>query len=223
MNSRLQSTAKLTLLHATAACLWLLFSYQAYAHPFHLCVGQMKWNAAQKHWEVSIRLHPQDLEAAMSSALQDASGRRVSTDDKDFPDLALGYLSRNLYLRRTPKAMLRKELEAIVKLSLDNPTAKGLTPGNSNDHVSQSLTEERSRWTWVGTERERGWLWIHLELNPPQFDPAKEKLWMVNRLLMDHVERQENTMSVDPVSQPKYSLQFKKGEEVLELANPKKP
>jgi len=35
------------------------------AHPFHVCVGQMTWNAEAKHWEVSLRLHPQDLERSM--------------------------------------------------------------------------------------------------------------------------------------------------------------
>jgi hypothetical protein len=41
---------------------------------------------------------------------------------------------------------------------------------------------------------------------------------MINELLLDHVPRQENTMAVDPVRQPKFSMQFKKDERIRKLS-----
>ncbi|MEQ1830860.1 MAG: DUF6702 family protein [Pirellula sp.] len=184
--------------------IWANSSSQALAHPFHLCVGQMKWNTASERWEVSLRLHPQDLESAMSSALHgDQASKKVSTEDVDFPKLATKYLEQFFYVRRSPAAMKLSEIEAILKVE-----------GQASE---QEPKEDRSRLTWVGMEQERGWLWIHLEMQVPAVEPLKQKLWMVNRLLVHHVERQENTMAIDPSRGAKYSLQFKKDEEVREM------
>jgi hypothetical protein len=170
------------------------------AHPFHLCVGQMKWNANRQIWEVSIRLHPQDLEAAMTKQLRlEQPNVTVDIDDIEFPKQAIQYLNRNLFVRRTPEAMKIDEIQAILKLRKEEDS---------------KAIEDRSKLEWIGMESEKGWLWIHVEMKSPRAEPEKHALWMINRLLMDHVERQENTMSIDPTVSPKYSLQFKLGEEV---------
>ena len=188
--------------------------HTAYAHPFHLCVGQMQWNGASKVWEVSLRLHPQDLENAMS-ATNDAtpSTKRVSIDDSDFAELAMGYINKEFFLRKTPKAMDSKELEAILR-SESKPVE------DSADVSVQKLdkqNEVRSTARWVGMEQERGWLWLHFEMPEPSHDERVEKLWLVHRVLLEHVEKQENTIAVLPVGSPKFSLQFQAGNNFREF------
>lgn len=63
----------------------------------------------------------------------------------------------------------------------------------------------------------RGWLWIHLELSQPSVQPELHKLWFVHRILLDTVERQENTLAIDPTRMEKYSLQFRSGLEFQEM------
>ena len=188
------------------------------AHPFHLCVGQMKWSADARVWEVSLRLHPQDLEKAMSTELQNAQRtQRVSIDDDGFPDLATKYLSSHFYVRRSPLAMNNEEFSAILRSSNSIAWTASASDRKSNGDSDQ----DQSSLKWIGMEQERGWLWIHLELTQPNVQLERQKLWMVNRILLDSVERQENTLAIDPVSIRKFSLQFRSGEEFQEM-KPKK-
>ena len=181
------------------------FSSLVHAHPFHLCVGQMKWNAESKLWEVSLRLHPQDLETAISKERYvDQPGKKISVDDEDFPDIALEYLNRHFFLRSSPIAMNKNEFKAILR-------------SHSARKAGEDLPKEQSSLKWVGKEAERGWLWIHLELTPPSIESERQKLWFVHRLLIDSVERQENTILIDPTSTKKFSLQFRSGEEFQEM------
>ena len=184
----------------------------AWAHPFHLCVGQMKWNSDSKLWEVSIRLHPQDLEKALTSELREAMPeKRVSIDDADFPEVTTVYLSSHFFLRSSAAAMKREEFKAILEpMKINWPTVE------SSSLVSPA-NKDRSTLKWIGMEQERGWLWIHLELTAPKFDPDRQKLWFVNRILLDSVERQENTVAIDPVETKKYSLQFRTNAEFQEM------
>ena len=185
----------------------------ASAHPFHLCVGQMKWNQKAGAWEVSLRLHPQDLEAAMTADLfRDNSSKKVSAEDPNFPELAQKYLSQCFFIRRTPFAMSLEETMAILSVER--------SPDLATDKSNEILAE-RSTLKWVGTEQEKGWLWIHLEMKPPETKKGEHKLWLVHRVLLEHVVRQENTVSIDPAVSPKFALQFKKGEDVRELTRPK--
>ena len=181
----------------------------ALAHPFHLCVGQMKWNQKADVWEVSIRLHPQDLESTLTAELlKDQPTKKASVEDPDFPGLAQNYIQDNFFIRRTPLATKLSELNAILKSegNIDLTHSKAIEP-----YV------DRSTLKWVGMEQERGWLWIHLELQQPAMVKGQHQLWFVNRLLLDQVDRQENTLSIDPTIGPKYALQFKKGEAVREM------
>ena len=179
------------------------------AHPFHLCVGQMKWNLDAKVWEVSLRLHPQDLETAMSESLfKEEPSKRVSIDDGGFPDLATKYLSSNFFVRRTPLVMTNKEFKESLR-SKSKPTT--IEEGEQVESVLK----------WIGMERERGWLWIHFEMTQPSVQAETQKLWFVHRLLLDTVARQENTIAIDPTATKKFSLQFRSGEEFQEM-KPKK-
>ena len=188
------------------------------AHPFHLCVGQMKWNAESNVWEVSLRLHPQDLEKAMNAELQKAHRtEQVSIDDDGFPDLATNYLASHFYVRRSPLAMNNEEFNAILRSSKITSWITSVSAKTSNEDSDR----DRSTLKWIGMEQERGWLWIHIELTQPSIQLEKQKLWMVNRILLDSVERQENTIAIDPVLSRKFSLQFRTREEFQEM-KPKK-
>lgn len=179
------------------------------AHPFHLCVGQMKWNLDAKVWEVSLRLHPQDLETAMSEDLfKEEPLKRVSIDDDGFPDLATKYLCSNFFVRRSPLAMNNEEFKAGLR-SKSKPT------------LTEEVDQVESTLKWIGMERERGWLWIHVEMTQPSVQVERQKLWLVHRLLLDTVARQENTIAIDPTATKKFSLQFRSGEEFQEM-KPKK-
>ena len=183
--------------------LCFLFVTQANAHPFHLCVGQMKWNAKSKVWEVSLRLHPQDLEAAIDKELfKDARTNKVGMDDEGFSDVATQYLTSHFFLRRTPQALNKDEFKAIM---------------GSNPKSREAFDSDSSTLKWIGKEQERGWLWIHLELTPPSLDAERQKLWFVHSLLIASVERQENTIAIDPVASEKFSLQFRTGLEFQEM------
>lgn len=181
----------------------------SFAHPFHLCVGQMKWNQNARAWEVSLRLHPQDLEAAMSSDLfPDDPSKKVSAEDRNFPELVQKYLSQCFFIRRTPFTMSLEETVSVL-------TAERSSDSTTNK--ASEITADRSTLKWVGAEQEKGWLWIHLEMKPPEAKKGEHKLWLVHRVLLEHVVRQENTVSVDPAVSPKFALQFKKGEDVREM------
>ncbi len=183
----------------------LLFASTLYAHPFHLCVGQMKWNSESNRWEVSLRLHPQDLEKALSAERsKDKPNERVSVDDDGFSDLATKYLGSRFFVRKTPLAMNAEEFKAILR-SETKPDPELL-----------------SSIKWVGMEQERGWLWIHLELKQPSVQAEQHKLWFVHRILLDTVERQENTIAIDPTRTEKYSLQFRSGQEFQEMKSKSK-
>jgi len=189
-----------------------IFSSAAAAHPFHLCVGQMKWNAESDRWEVSLRLHPQDLELSMNleaARANPALNRKYGVEDADFPENATLYINQHLFLRRSADATSLTELTAILE-SEARAESKIVSDGKSG-------SEPRSKIKWVGMEQEKGWLWIHLEMQAPAWNSEEEKLWMINELLLDHVPRQENTMAVDPVKHPKFSLQFKKDQRIREL------
>ena len=182
----------------------LLSSATVLAHPFHICVGQMTWNAEAKHWEVSLRLHPQDLERSMkawrTSSLSpnstpaeiEAALKGCSVEDREFEELVVTFLDSQFFLRRAPIAMQKEELEKVV---------------NSTKREAKDF----SKLKWVGREQEKGWLWIHLEMQPPEADLAVYRVWLCHQLFMEAVSRQENSVVVQPSKQIKYSLEYKKG------------
>ena len=159
-------------------------------------------------------MHPQDLEKALASELQKVkSGKRVSIEDDDFPEVVTKYLNANFYVHRSAATMKRDEFKAILDSLKEESWPKKLaTPGKAKDENAP-----KSTLVWIGKEQEFGWLWMHLELTAPKVESDNEKLWMVNRILFDSVERQENTVAVDSVSNKKFKLQFRIDEEFQEL------
>jgi len=209
--------------------LWLLACTSAWvtaSHPFHICIGQMQWNPAESHWEVSLRLHPQDLERAMSTA----AGKPISMEDEDFSETALAYLNQQFFICRRPDGSdvkgLVEALDADASrdgVATSAPSAAEGTPsskdgskdgsrvGSADGSIAGAIAvDERSTLKWVGMENERGWLWVYLELVPPAMESGTQA-WLVHRVLLDTVERQENSVSILIERTNRYALQFKKG------------
>lgn len=162
------------------------------AHPFHVCIAQMEWNAESRFWEVSIRLHPQDLERAVSQS----RGKPTSIEDPDFSKHAIPFLNKQFAIVDAPRSMAIEVL--LEKIDSDQDVLA------------------RSELQWVGMEPERGWLWIHLEMIPANdsksSDPSEHSSWLVHRIFLDTIDRQENSVRVIR-GKDRYSLQFQRGKE----------
>lgn len=159
------------------------------AHPFHVCVAQMEWNGENQLWEVSIRLHPQDLERVLSQS----RGKPTSIEDPDFSKHATPFLNKQFAIVDTPKSMTLQDLVAAIDRKDSLPT---------------------SELRWVGMEPERGWLWIHLEMTPPK--EAGGQSWLLHRIFLDQIDRQENSVRIVNGAN-RYALQFKRGQEAQPL------
>lgn len=177
-------------------------------HPFHVCVGQMQYNAQTSRWEVSLRVHPRDLELALT----DVHRRSVSREDKDFPEQALDYLENQFLLMHYPDSQDMKVIQSRVS---------ELAPARSLEDKDKAIAS-RSRLEWIGMESERGWLWIHLELIPPQSDSSKGRLYLVHRIFLDRIEAQENSVAILYTRRDRSSLQFKKGQSVKPFSQTEK-
>lgn len=169
-------------------------------HPFHVCVGQMQYNAQTSRWEVSLRVHPRDLELALT----DIHRRSISREDKDFPEQALDYLENQFLLMHSPDSQNLKVIKSRIS---------ELAPARSLEEKGKSIAS-RSRLEWIGMESERGWLWLHLELIPPESESSKGPLYLVHRIFLDRIEAQENSVAILFSRKERGSLQFKKGEAV---------
>lgn len=188
------------LLVCSVALAWVSSDSRAYAmHPFHVCIGQMQWNPSEKHWEVSLRMHPHDLE----QALQAIHGKAVSQEQQDFQELATNFLSHQFFLIPLPKSITPAEAnERIKQIPLTRPSIEAST----NTNLSQLQ--------WIGMENERGWLWIHFELIPPPSMEPNEQLHLAHRIFLDRIEKQENSVAILFSRTDRSSLQFKKGQNV---------
>lgn len=176
------------LLTKVAMLLLILSEATGYAaHPFHVCVGQMEWNVEKQHWEVSLRVHPQDLERAISQSRGDSA----SLEDPDFSEQATRFLNQQFAIVYASNSMSHSEL--IAAMDGDEPP-------------------KRSELSWVGMEPERGWLWIHLEMTPPNNNSPDHPAWLVHRIFLDQIDRQENSVRIIN-GKNRYSLQFRRGHE----------
>ena len=170
------------------------------SHPFHVCVGQMQYNSQTSRWEVSLRVHPRDLELALT----DLHRKSISREDKDFPEHAIDYLENQFLLMHYRDS---QDLKVIDKRISDLASARSL------EAKGQAISS-RSRLEWIGMENERGWLWIHLELIPPESDSNQGRLYLVHRIFLDRIEAQENSVAILYTRTQRSSLQFKKGQSV---------
>jgi hypothetical protein len=159
----------------------------------------MQWNPSEKHWEVSLRMHPHDLE----QALQAIHGKTVSQEQQDFQELATNFLSHQFFLIPLPKSITPAEAnERIKQIPLTRPSIEAST----NTNLSQLQ--------WIGMENERGWLWIHFELIPPPSMEPNDQLHLAHRIFLDRIEKQENSVAILFSRTDRSSLQFKKGQSV---------
>lgn len=143
-------------------------------------------------------MHPRDLELALT----DLNRRNISREDKDFAEVVIDYLSNQFFLMSNTDSKDLKDIhEQISKLA----------PARSLEDKSNQINQ-RSKLEWVGMESERGWLWIHLELTPPEGPASQGPLVLVHRLFLDRIEAQENSVSILQTRTKRSSLQFKKGQ-----------
>jgi len=196
MNNRLSKFCLLVVWSIALA--WAIPSSHALAmHPFHVCIGQMQWNPTENHWEVSLRMHPHDLE----QALQAIHGKPVSQERQDFQELASDFLSHQFFLIPLPKSITTAEAnERIKQIPLTRPSKETAIDANL------------SKLQWIGMENERGWLWIHFELSPPPSSDPAEQLHLVHRIFLDRLEKKENSAAILFSRKDRSSLQFKKGQ-----------
>jgi hypothetical protein len=182
----------------------LIGTDQAVAHPYHICVGQMAWNSQSKVWEVSLRLHPQDLERAMKHWRLAGVTRPLS--DNQLAELQKGCSAEDPEFEKTISEFLQGEFFflALPKDSKSSDAKARMESKEANPFVSSMQ--------WIGKETEKGWLWLHFELTPPKLDRENPELWIVNKILIDVVDKQENSLAVQWSPMEKVSYQFKKGE-----------
>jgi hypothetical protein len=77
-----------------AAALGIITSASAFAHPFHVCTGEMEYNAQTKRWEVSLKMHPSDIEAA----IRKKTGKKVDVAAKEGSPELTDYLTTHFQL-----------------------------------------------------------------------------------------------------------------------------
>ena len=187
------------------------------SHPFHVCIGQMRHNAESGTWEVSLRMHPRDLELALS----DLHKESVARESENFSKVAVDFLENQFFLVSLSETLSAKEIaEQISGLEPMRSLERKSNSSSDTDGNRRLPRESRSTLQWVGMESERGWLWIHMELVPPVSAPSDGKLYLVHRIFLDRIEMQENSVAILHAPGSRGSLQFKKGESIKPLTVP---
>ena len=152
------------------------------AHPFHICIGEMEWNAKNGTWEVSLRLHPADLQKAVSRQAGKQVNIAVGTEEQ--PEV-MAYLQSHFYLVGQ---------DPVVRDPADRTASEPAANGSASPDATAD--SEVSRLKWLGSEMEKGWIWLYVELTPPRSTPPRSTppLDLVHDLLVDEVDGQSNTM-----------------------------
>ncbi len=166
----------------------------------------MRWNEEEKYWELSLRLHPQDLEQSMQrwrlsqSRDEMQKGRPVEAllagcrvEDPDFETHAIEFLNQHFFLYYQ---------EADKKL--------GHSQGSSEASLSEA--HPKSKLVWVGKEYEKAWVWLHMELHPPRQPASDSRLYLCHKVLLGEIPEQENSVLVEQHGRQRFSLQFKDNE-----------
>ena len=188
-------------------------------HPFHVCVGQMQYNPQSSRWEVSLRMHPRDLELALSEFHR----KNISREEEGFPKYAIDYLENQFFLVCFPGS---QDIKSVGERISAIPPLRSLEEKEfpekefSAESSGGADREDRSRLEWVGIENQRGWVWIHLELIPPKQSESKGSLYLVHRIFLDRIEQQENSVAILATRTDRSSLQFKKGKAVQAFVSP---
>ena len=190
-------------------------------HPFHICIGEMEWNEAEGKWEISLRMHPSDLQTAVSRV----AGSRVEIDPekKEIPELTR-YLQSHFRLGKEftepkgkigntdPKANSDRKRNVDEKPRAQSSESKGENEVASNGENSK-LPDPDARFRWVGMELERGWIWVYFEIDSPK---EERELFLTHQVLLKDVENQVNTIVVKRGDR-RTSLRFVPGKESQKL------
>ena len=177
----------------------------------------MRHNAQSGTWEVSLRMHPRDLELALS----DLHKESVTRESENFPKAAVDFLENQFFLVSLSETLSTKEIAEQVSGLAPMRSLERKSPPRSDTEGNPSLPMgNRSTLQWVGMESERGWLWIHLELTPPVAGAVESKMYLAHRIFLDRIEMQENTVALLHAPGSRSSLQFKKGEPIKPLNAP---
>ncbi len=162
-------------------------------------------------------MHPRDLELALS----DLHKESVARESENFSKVAVDFLENQFFLIRLSETLSAKEIaEQISGLEPMRSLERKSNSSSDTDGNRKLPRESRSTLQWVGMESERGWLWIHMELVPPESAPSDGKLYLVHRIFLDRIEMQENTVAILHAPGSRGSLQFKKGESIKPLTVP---
>jgi hypothetical protein len=150
------------------------------AHPFHISIAEVEYNAKSARYEVSLKIHVSDLERAISATAE----RNVNiAKDQEADKLLTDYLNEHFFLTSTENLQDNKE---------------------GNQHLKPGA--EHSKVHFIGKEIEATWLWLYVELE--YAEPAGTKsestiarsedldnLLLVNTILLDVTDAQINTVS----------------------------
>ncbi|WP_164100417.1 DUF6702 family protein [Candidatus Laterigemmans baculatus] len=135
-------------------------------HPFHVSVAEAQWNADHSRLKIALRLHPRDLDAALS----EATGRRIVLEKES---------------AESTKKLLSDYLAGTIYLS-DSPAAA------AGDAAEQRV-QRRARFHWVGVEDEVRYVWVYFELERPA---AEAPVWLTNRVIFETEPTQINTLQL---------------------------
>ena len=136
------------------------------AHPFHVSVAEAQWNEDRSRLQVSLRLSPRDLDAALART----TGRRVVLEkesDEKTKELLVDYLRDRIYLSASATAAAAKD--------------------------SDGIEERRRRFHWVGIEDEVRYVWVYFELERPA---GADAVWLSNRVIFETEPTQINTVQL---------------------------
>ncbi len=142
------------------------------AHPFHISIAEMEYNAESKRIEVALKLHADDLERE----LERINSVEVDLESSQLADLAAGFLDRHFYL-----------------------IALSSVPADSEQtQLDSGKPAVLSKVHFVGSELEKTWIWLYfeLELLGPIVAEQDQDLALVNSVLLGRVRDQINTVRV---------------------------
>lgn len=135
-------------------------------HPFHVSLAEAQWNSDRSRLKIALRLHPRDLDAALS----ESSGRRILLEKESAENvekLLTTYLANSIYLSASRADAMASDAKPIAA--------------------------RRERFHWVGIENEVRYVWVYFELERPEAD---EPVWLTNRVIFETEPTQINTLQL---------------------------
>ncbi len=160
---------------AMAGFLWSgAFERSVMAHPFHISIAEMEWNPETQRLEVSLKMHAADLERALAGI----AGRQVNVEKHAISEWVESYLDQHFYV--VDRTAVQKDSGGQKKV----------------------IAKVHSKSKMIGHEMEASWIWLYFEMQlvtpkgKQAETPALPKLAIVNRVLLDLIDKQINTVSV---------------------------